>query len=365
MLAGMKRLPQRSSLVSATAEVLRESIAAGEWPRWLPGELELARRLRVSRVTLRSALAELERGKLIRAGQGRRREILRRAKRAGAMKLRPAVVLLTPEPLHRLSASTVFWMDELRERLDAAGRPLEIHEGPAVFRRRPRQALEELAARLRPSGWVLYRSTPEMQQWFSEHAPATIIAGSPHPGVTLASVDVDHGAACRHAAGRFLAAGHRRLAVVWPETKLAGDLESVAGFQAGVPGAVASLPHDGTVRGLCAGLERLFARAARPTGLLVFHAQHLLTVLGWLQRKKLRVPEEASVICRDDEPFLESVLPCPARYALPASSFARKISRLVAGVVEGGAGRPRAHRLMPVFIPGESLAHAPKEGKHV
>ena len=350
--AAVKRLPQRKSLVSATVEVLREAIASGEWPRWLPGELELVRRLRVSRVTLRAALAELERGRWIRAGQGRRREILRRAK---TQTVRPAVVLLTPEPLHRLPASTVFWMDKLREQLEAAGRPLEIHEGTAVYRRRPGHALEELAARLRPAGWVLYRSTPEMQRWFTEHAPGAILAGSRHAGVTLASADVDHGAACRHAAGRFLAMGHRRLAVVWPESKLAGDLESVAGFQEGVSGPVASVTHDGSVRGICACLERLFARAEAPTGLLVFHAAHLLTVLGWLQQKKRRVPEEVSVICRDEEPFLEAVLPSVARYALPVAAFAKRISRLVLEAVEESGGSPREHRLMPIFVTGGSL----------
>lgn len=359
----MKRLPQRKSLVSATVEVLREAIASGEWPRWLPGELELVGRLRVSRVTLRAALSELERGKWIRAGQGKRREILRRAK-AGKV-VRSAVVLLTPEPLHRLPASTVFWMDKLREQLEAAGRPLEIHEGTAVYRRRPGHALEELAARLRPAGWVLYRSTPEMQRWFTEHAPGAILAGSRHLGVTLASVDVDHAAACRHAAGRFLAMGHRRLAVVWPESKLAGDLESLAGFQDGVPERVASVTHDGSVRGVCGCLERLFARAEAPTGLLVLHAAHVLTVLGWLQQRKRRVPEEVSVICRDEEPFLEAVLPSVARYALPVAAFAKRLSRLVLDAVEGSAGRPREHRLMPIFVPGGSLGRVSSGANHV
>jgi DNA-binding GntR family transcriptional regulator len=55
----MDRLPQRASLVAQTVEVLREAIAAGEWPQWLPGELELTDRLQVSRVTLRAALTRI------------------------------------------------------------------------------------------------------------------------------------------------------------------------------------------------------------------------------------------------------------------------------------------------------------------
>ena len=354
----MKRVPQRTSLVSQTVEVLRDAIRAGEWPRWLPGELELVRRLQVSRVTLRAALEMLQRQKLIRAGQGRRREVLRPARVTQRPRARKAVVLLTPEPMHRLPSSTVIWMDELRTHLDAAGWPLEIQAGAAAYRRRPAHALEELAARLHPAGWVLYRSTLEMQRWFGEHAPETVIAGSRHPSVALPAVDVDYAAGCRHAAGRLRAEGHRRLAVVRADTALAGDLESEAGFRAGAGCEVVTALHDGTVRGICRTLERLYARPPAPTGLLVFHAQPLLTVLGWLQREGWRVPGRVSVVGRDDEPFLEAVLPAPARYALDVSRFARKIARLVTGLVQRGGGRPQQYRIMPTFVRGDSLGPA-------
>ncbi len=354
----MKRLPRRTSLVAQTAEVLRESIAVGEWPRWLPGELELARRLHVSRVTLRAALAELERKKLIRGGQGRRREILKPEPEGRGQRARHVVVLLSPEPLHRLPSSAVFWIDALREHLEAAGWPLEVHESAAAYRRRPGQALEELAARLHPAAWVLYRSTPGLQQWFAEHAPMAVVAGSTHPGVALSAVDTDYAAACRHAAGRFLAAGHRRLAVVRPDTELAGDLESVAAFRAGLETEVVVALHHGSVPGICLALERLYQSPRPPTGLLVFHARHALTVLGWLHRQGKPVPGAVSVVVRDDEPFLESVLPAPARYSLPASHFARKISHLVVRLVSGDGPAPRQHRLIPVLVRGESLGPA-------
>lgn len=351
----MKRLPQRTSLVADAAAILREAIAAGQWPRWLPGELELARRLHVSRMTVRAALAELEREKLVRAGQGRRREIFPRHTKRPSRAARHAVALLSPASLHRLSASTVFWMDELREHLDAAGWPLEIQESATAYSRRPAHALEELAARIRPTAWVLFRSTPEMQRWFSGQATPAVIAGSRHPDVGLSSVDIDYAAGCRHAAGRFLANGHRRLAIVRPETKLAGDLQSVAGFQSGLSEEAAVALHDGSVRGVCASLQRLFASQPPPTGLFVFHATHLLTVLGWLQFREIQVGNAVSVICRDDEPFLESVLPTPARYTLKAQVFARKISHLVAEVVARGTARPGVHRMLPTFVAGDTL----------
>lgn len=350
----MKRLPHRISLAAQTTEIVREAIAAGEWQRWLPGELELCRQLQVSRVTLRTALEALEREGVIRAGQGRRREIVGSAaprKKAA----RASVVLLTPSPLHRLPSVTILWMDELRELLAAPGWLLEIHEAASAFRRNPGKALDELAARLRPSAWILYRSTAEMQQWFGQRQETALIAGSRHEGVALPSVDVDHRAGCRHAAGRLRAAGHQHLAIVRPDTSLAGDVESVAGFEEGAGAKVDSALHDGTVAGICAGVARLFARERKPTGLFVFHANHLLTVLGWLAQKGIGVPGQVSVICRDDEPFLESVLPAPARYTIGASVYAKAVARMVASLVEHTGAPPRTRRIIPAFVAGETV----------
>ena len=88
----MSNLPRRVSLVAQTQEILRDMILRGTWERWLPGELELTRRLRVSRITLRAALQELERAKLVKAGQGKRREIIKKARPKLAPKASTAAV---------------------------------------------------------------------------------------------------------------------------------------------------------------------------------------------------------------------------------------------------------------------------------
>ena len=156
----------------------------------------------------------------------------------------------------------------------------------------------------------------------------------------------------------MLAAGHRRIVILRPETSPAGDLESVAGFRAGAKEAqVSEVLHDATTAGVCARLHQIFARPPAPTGLLVFHSSHLLTVIGWLQRAGHRVPQDVSVLCRDDEPILDSVIPNPSRYTLNPLLFARRISRTVLGLVTGG-GNPPVSRLIPTFVRGETLAKA-------
>lgn len=359
MFTAVIQIPQRISLTAQTANVLRDQLLAGVWPAVLPGEHELCGRLHVSRVTLRAALAQLQREGLIKASQGRRREV------ANVSPPRPApastvVALLTPVPLEAMQRFALYWIDDLREHLAEAGYHLEIQENRTCFVPRPAAALAALAERVRPAGWVLYHSTARMQQWFSERALPCVISGSRHPGVQLPAVDLDYRAACRHAVGLMLAKGHRRLAFLNHDSGLAGDRESEDGFleaaRAGKSVEARLLRHNGSLGGICREVDSMLAQKPRATALLVSKPQHLLTVLGHLARRGLRVPEELSLVSRDDESFLQHVLPTIARYSASPAMMARKVSRLVLEMVRGGTVRPRDHRLMPEFTSGESLA---------
>jgi len=99
-----------------------------------------------------------------------------------------------------------------------------------------------------------------------------------HPGVRLTSVDIDYRTTCRHAAQLFLANGHRRLAFLKLNSRLAGDVESEEGFLAGARSvhrhAAEALVcnHKGTVSHICQKLDDLLACPGRPTALLVSHA---------------------------------------------------------------------------------------------
>lgn len=251
--------------------------------------------------------------------------------------------------------SAVLWMGELRDHLAGFGCKLEMQSPQAVWRRHPGRALEEMASRLAPAAWILHRSTPQMQRWFSARLLPCLVAGTRHEDVGLPSLDIDHRATGRHAAGRFLARGRRDLALLRIRTTLAGDQETVAGFREGAgSAAVRDIFHDGTSESVRAALRGAFQHAP-PDGLFVLRAEHALAALGHLTRTGVRIPENLGFICRDDEPFLSHAVPEPARYAINATVFARKLSRLVRDVLCGGGAKTRARMMMPEFFPGETL----------
>lgn len=355
----MHLIPKRSSLVTQTVEILKRGLRAGLWRDILPGELTLCARLQVSRVTLRGALARLQAEGWLSAGQGRRRVINRQLISRARGVPSTQVILLSPSPLKSLPSSVIFWVDSLRDHLASAGYHLEFLESHIAFSKHPERAIESMVHELRPAGWVLYLSNENQQRWFSERSLPCVVTGSCHPGMRLPSVDIDYAATCGHAVGLLAARGRRRLALLMPRSGQAGNLESERGFHAGVAraaglsGEVAH--HDGSVRGICNTIDRLLRANPPVTGLLVAKPAHVVTAMTHLLRRGARVPRDVSLISRDDDPFLEHLVPVVTRYHADPVIFARRISRLVLDVVRARA-RPRGEsRFMPALVPGETL----------
>lgn len=355
-------IPQRVSLVAQTVASLRQGLADGLWHEHLPGELELSKRLQVSRMTLRRALAVLKGEGLLLARQGQRRRIAQPAQRAAPRRGR-RVVLLTPLRLAELRPTVLFWVNDLTDHLAEAGFHLEIHLCPAAYSEQPAATLARLERELRPAGWVLYLSTAAMQEWFNQQTVPALVAGSRHGEVRLPSVDLDYRAIGQHAAETFLAKGHRQLAFLCSVRGLAGDKETEHGFieacqRHGARGGTSFLGD--TPERIAQATASLLAQSPCPTALLVSQSAHLLTVLGALAEAGMRVPDEVSLISRDSESFLPFVRPTVARYEIAPANLARNLSRQVLAMLGPRGRAERAVRLMPKFVPGGTLGHLSK-----
>lgn len=354
-------IPQRSSLVSETLRVLREAIAHGRWQGELPGERRLCEEWHISRPTLRAALTALAAEGWVSIAQGKPTRVCQQQVPASPATAQPqtlTVGLLSPEPLHAMPPFVLLWVDELRSQLASEGHLLQVHVGRAWSGgKNPARALQTLTTTVPATAWVLYRSTEAMQQWFEQRQIPCVVVGSVFKGLNLPSVDRDHRAVCRHAVGLMAARGHQRLALLIQEPQYAGDRESEAGFAEGIQAAAAARGvtghiqrHDGSREGLLKALDRLISARQRPQALLIARTSSALTVCTALLQRGLRIPQDISLICRDDDVFLDETLPQIARYSITAGTFAKRIFRLVRQ--PGAKGETK---VMPEFVKRESL----------
>jgi LacI family transcriptional regulator len=99
----------------------------------------------------------------------------------------------------------------------------------------------------------------------------------------------------------------------------------------------------------------LLRKPERPTALLVSRPAHVLTVMGHLMRRGIKLPQDMVLISRDDDSFIEHVVPSVARYSSNPSAFAEKLSKLVLGIAAGGVLAAADHRIMPHFLRGETF----------
>lgn len=357
-------LPQRLSLIAQTVESLHDGIRAGHWQEFLPSERNLSTQLQVSRSTLRTALKDLERNGWLEVNQRQRRRILKKADRGEATKSsRQRVVrVIIESPLFQMSATTASVITVLRDTLNRAGVSMEIHEGRAYYCNRPARALKELVGKHPNSVWLLCYSKEQVERWFVRQGLPCLVIGSSRPDVPLPSIDADLRAVGRHAGGVLLRKGHRNIALVLPQDLFGGDADFEIGFREATAkisdsgeGFIRVLRHNETADHLCSLVNRVLRESNAPTAFLVARPIHSLTVLVHLLHIGKKIPQDIAVISRDDDNYLANINPAITRYTLKAGQFTKRLSLAARQLAETGLLPAEPIRLMPEFLPGETI----------
>jgi len=350
------------SLPAQVADHLKAEIAQGRWSEFLPGERSLAASLRVSRRTLTVALAQLQRAGAIRAEPARGHRIVLAPQVKSARQVRE-IGLLTPSPLDLMRPGTTLWVNDLQALLAEGGFRLNFFNGQKYVGRQPGRALAKLVAGNQPACWILAGSTEPAQRWFARENVPAIVVGTCHGDVVLPDVDLDFRAMGRHVAGRLAAHRHLKAAMLLSNSPgyFTSESECERGFRevlqkAGGEGL--AVYHERNRDGLVRVLRRLFGSRDYATALVVINSLDYLTTTSFLTQKGLRVPEDVSVIARNDDAFMTALLPEPTRYHASPHVLARRIFKLLMQVVEGQAPLRPHVRIMPEFIAGESLGFA-------
>ncbi|HZZ57510.1 MAG TPA: GntR family transcriptional regulator [Opitutaceae bacterium] len=355
---------KRASLVAQVADAIRSQIHGGTWREWIPSERELSNSLHVSRNTCRFALHMIYREGLAEPIQGRGIRVKRATPASGgpAVATRHSVGVIIPEPIGRLRPSNALMIEELQAELYDMGVRLQLHSSPAYYGGNPRHALEKLVEKNPHDCWILVLSQRPLQSWFMQRGLPCVISGSIYDGVELPSVDFDLRAVCRHAVGMLLAQGHRRIVFFNRQLRAAGDLDSEMGFHEGVRGTsyeqveARVVYHDDHLASVASLTKQLFKGSMKPpSALIVANPYCYLSVMSTLARLGFRVPDDVSLISRDDDPFLNHVDPEPARYIYDVTHLARKVMFLVRSLLDGGLAKRDAVRIVPHFSAGGSV----------
>lgn len=354
-------LPKRLSLSGQAADTIRQAIVDGRWKEYLPSERHLCEMLKVSRPTIRTALRLLAKEGLIDIRHGRRNRLLSPSRRT-ARRTSQLIVLISSQPLAHMSFVTYQGISEMRTHLAEHGFTTEVLVCPPGSARVQERKLEEFVRQNRVFCCVLLSVGKELQKWFPAHSVPALVLGSCHPEVKLPSLDVDYRSVCRHAAGTLLGKGHRRLAFIVPDSGVAGDLVSEEGFREGVrlrPDAetihASIVRHNGTARGITSKLDILFNSTTAPTALLVAKPLHIFSVLVYLLKRGLTVPDTVSFIARDHDHVFESVLPLIAHYSMQTEAYSHRLSRLILQMVSERDLAPEPHLVFPKYVAGGTV----------
>lgn len=352
-------MPFRSNLVIECVRVMELRIASGEWDQVLPGERRLAEMLQVGRDTIRLTLKHLEQdGVLAAVDVTNRRRILVKPEGPSELETRPLKIgLLTHRKLERLQQPMLLEIDRIRDALAAKGGVLEVYAPPWYEQRNPAKRLATLVAEQRCSAWILLRSSEAVQTWFmNRHIPA-LIRGYPHPGIDLPHLDVDWYATARHAAGQLWRMGHRRILVARPSELLKGTEAAIQGMQdlGEAEFEVSVVVEDGTTDGLKRCLAQALQVENPPTAMIAIRSRQVVTTLTWLASRRIRVPQDFSLISLAWEPFLDHMVPDISSYQVDPDAVAKLVVRRMERLASGDSNIGGNAWITPEMSKGASV----------
>ncbi len=356
----MVRIPKRNSLVKDVYSILCEEIEKNTWGVWLPTERELSRMLQVGRNTLRAALEQLKEEGLLKSNRGEGTRIIR--KRLRKSKHKQLIGLLSPEPFDRLRPYLTLLFTELRFMLTEAKINFNIHSGRIFFRKKdPEKVLQKLIETDPVDCWILALSNKSIQQWFFKNRIPCIVAGSPHPGICLPMVDLNHRAVCRHATGKLISLGHKRITILIEKDGTGGMVESAIGFKEAITYSNKSnLEPVALFLELISdriqwGIERELKKKHPPTAFIVTNSFIYLSLVSILGKYHWRIPDDVSIISTQSDTFLSFLIPIPTTYDCHSYKHAKGIFRMVLKMIDGESIRNSEVRILPEFKGGETI----------
>lgn len=309
------------------AQFLRTRLLRGAWNTRMPGAPQLAEEFGIDRKTVEAALKLLERdGLLIPQGPGKKRKI-HLPKNLTPTKLR--IALLACENSDR----SLNYMVEIHHSLSEDGHiafyaPRYLNDLNMDVKRVARMVKQTEA-----DAWIVISASREVLEWFSEQSFPSFALFGRRIGLQIPSVGPNKLPPLLDATRALIQLGHRRIVLmVRPRRRLPVPGTAETAFldelkKHGLSVGDYNLPPwEESIEDYHARLEVLF-RSTPPTALIVDEVVLFLATQQFLAKKRLRVPQDVSLVCTDTDQCFDWCQPEISRISWDIAPVVRRVVR--------------------------------------
>jgi DNA-binding LacI/PurR family transcriptional regulator len=326
----------------------------------LPGVLNLARELGVSKDTVRGALQLLENeGMLKGRGAGKRRAVIgRRETRSRQRVLRVAILLDEHLPSNNAHSQELFV--SIKYTIEAAGHTC-VFGLKSLAQLRGVEQLARFVRATKADAWIVYSATREVLEWFARRKTPVLAIGGRALGLPIASAHTDIGRAMATAVDALVTRGHRRIVLIagslWrdpvPSLSARTFLESLEHHR--LRSSSFNMP---AWEESSEGLERLMVslfRTTPPTALIIVEPSVCVAALIFLAGRGLVVPRDLSLVSLLPDPAFSFYRPAIAHFEWTIPALVERAALWIECVA---LGKPDRDTMMfhAKFHPGGTIA---------
>lgn len=328
----------------------------------MPGGDRLAAELGIGCNTVEAALRQLEEEGLL-INQGRRRGRLIQLPEGGITKAALRVAFLVSEPAD-LSDEYFF---PIRHGLEKAGHETLIPGKTMSDLKLDLGRLARLVKQSPADAWMVVAGAREVLEWFSAQQVPTFALFGRRRGLAIAGAGPDQLNPVMTATRRLIELGHRRIVKIGRHERRIPTLGTIErAFLAeleshGIPTGPYNLP-DWQETGV--GLEKMLSslfHVTPPTALIFDEAVVLAAAQQFLARRRLRVPEDVSLLCCASDPTFALCVPTISHIRWDYRPLVRCVVRWADNVAQGKDDRRQTFS-QAEFMPGGTIG--PVRGGH-
>jgi DNA-binding LacI/PurR family transcriptional regulator/biotin operon repressor len=350
--------PTFLTITEQVAEHLRGELYRGRWTDTIPGSRKLSTELEVNSKTIEDALQLLEaEGILIGQGVGRGRRIVLPEDHAPPG-LRVAILL------YEQSAESLDYIIDCKNKLAAAGHTVFYAPSHLTEIKMDVPRLARMVVKTEADAWVVGSATSEVLQWFlQQKIPAFAVFGRRRK-LKIAAVGPDNIPALTEATRRLIELGHHRIvfldslySVSEPGTIGAAFLAAMSA--GGITVGPYNLPGwEGGLEGLYAYLDSSF-QISPPTAIIAGSSPNYFATQSFLVNQGIRVPQDLSLICVDDDPHFSQYRPSVSHIHWSRRPVVNRIVSWISNISQGKQDT-RQTTIKAEFIEGGTIGPVAK-----